>query len=38
MKLVVVVFLVVFPGIYMLGEWLLSWTWTGEGDGLQVIL
>jgi len=38
MKVVVVTFLVVFPAIYVAGEWLLSWTWTGDGDGLQVVL
>jgi len=38
MKAVVVTFLVVFPGIYVAGEWLLGWTWTGDGDGLQVVL
>lgn len=38
MKVVVVTFLVAFPAIYVAGEWLLSWTWTGDGDGLQVVL
>jgi len=37
MKAVVVTFLVIFPGIYVAGEWLLGWTWTGDGDGLQVV-
>ncbi|KAJ3516143.1 hypothetical protein NLJ89_g1303 [Agrocybe chaxingu] len=37
MKVVVVTFLVLFPAIYVVGEWLLSWTWTSEGDDLQVI-
>lgn len=37
MKVVVVTFLVLFPAIYVAGEWLLSWTWTGDGDGLQVV-
>ncbi|KDR84044.1 hypothetical protein GALMADRAFT_55406 [Galerina marginata CBS 339.88] len=37
MKTVVVTILILFPGIYVAGEWLLSWTWTGEGDGLQVV-
>jgi len=38
MKAVVITTLVLFPGIYLVGEWLLSWTWTGEGDAVQVIL
>jgi len=38
MKLLVLLLLALFPGIYDVGEWLLSWTWTGEGDALQVIL
>lgn len=38
MKSVVVTFLVMFPGIYVAGEWLLGWTWTSDGDGLQVVL
>ena len=38
MKSVVVTFLVIFPGIYLAGEWLLGWTWTGDGDELQVVL
>ncbi|KAF8914263.1 vacuolar membrane protein-domain-containing protein [Gymnopilus junonius] len=37
MKAVVITILILFPGIYLLGEWLLSWTWTGEGDAVQVI-
>ncbi|KAF8969388.1 vacuolar membrane protein-domain-containing protein, partial [Flammula alnicola] len=37
MKAVVITFLVLFPGIYVAGKWLLSWTWTGNGDALQVI-
>ncbi|PPR02651.1 hypothetical protein CVT24_002134 [Panaeolus cyanescens] len=37
MKVVVILFLVLFPGIYLVGEWLLSWTWTGDSDGLQVV-
>ena len=38
MKLIVVTLLSLFPGIYIVGKWLLSWTWTGKGDALQVIL
>jgi hypothetical protein len=38
MKFVVIALLVLFPGIFNIGEWLLSWTWTGDGDALQVIL
>jgi hypothetical protein len=38
MKLIVVTILSLFPDIYVAGEWLLSWTWTGKGDALQVVL
>jgi len=39
MKVIVVTFLLLFPGIYVVGEWLLSWTWRGEDDDdLQVVL
>jgi hypothetical protein len=38
MKLVVVTFLTLFPGIYVFGEWLLKWTWLGEEDDFQVVL
>jgi hypothetical protein len=38
MKLTVFLLFALFPGLFGLGEWLLSWTWTGEGDSLQVIL
>ncbi|KAF9006665.1 vacuolar membrane protein-domain-containing protein [Cyathus striatus] len=37
MKFLVIGLLALFPGIFKLGEWLLSWTWTEEGDALQVI-
>jgi len=38
MKVIVVTFLFLFPGIYLVGEWLLSWTWKGEeDDDLQVV-
>ncbi|TFK43821.1 Vaculolar membrane protein-domain-containing protein [Crucibulum laeve] len=37
MKMLVVGLLILFPGIFKIGEWLLSWTWTGDGDALQVI-
>jgi STIMATE family len=38
MKLLVFLLIAIFPVIFNLGEWLLSWTWTEEGDSLQVIL
>lgn len=38
MKVVVITILVFFPGIYVAGDWLLSWTRTGDGDSLQVVL
>ena len=38
MKLIVITILIWFPGMYVVGEWLLSWTWTGNGDAFQVIL
>lgn len=38
MKFLVLGLLILFPGIFKLGEWLLSWTWTGDGDSLQVVL
>ncbi|KAL0580739.1 hypothetical protein V5O48_001297 [Marasmius crinis-equi] len=37
MKFMVIGLLALFPGLYKIGEWLLSWTWTEEGDALQVI-
>ncbi|KAF8897857.1 vacuolar membrane protein-domain-containing protein [Infundibulicybe gibba] len=39
MKLLVLALFALFPAIFKLGEWLLSWTWAGEGDGdaVQVI-
>jgi hypothetical protein len=37
MKTVFIIFLFLFPGIYVAGEWLLSWTATGDGDAVQVI-
>lgn len=38
MKLLVIGLLILFPFLFTIGEWLLSWTWTGDGDALQVIL
>ena len=38
MKFMVIGLLALLPGLFTLGAWLLSWTWTGEGDALQVIL
>lgn len=38
MKFMVIALLGLFPGLDQIGEWLLSWTWTGDGDSVQVIL
>lgn len=38
MKLLVLVLFAVLPVILQLGDWLLGWTYTGEGDALQVVL
>jgi hypothetical protein len=38
MKLFVITLLSLFPWLFKAGEWLLSWTYTGKGDSLQVIL
>ena len=38
MKLLVVLLLAFMPFIFKIGEWLLSWTQTGDSDALQVIL
>lgn len=38
MKFLVIGLLGLFPGLFKLGAWLLSWTWTGDGDAVQVIL
>jgi hypothetical protein len=38
MKFLVVALIGLFPFLSTLGEWLLSWTWTEQGDALQVIL
>ncbi|KAJ3755894.1 vacuolar membrane protein-domain-containing protein [Lentinula raphanica] len=37
MKFLVIGLLALFPGLFKIGAWLLSWTWTDEGDALQVI-
>ncbi|KAG7447595.1 uncharacterized protein BT62DRAFT_930610 [Guyanagaster necrorhizus] len=37
MKLLVIALLAFFPSLFVIGAWLLSWTWTGDGDALQVI-
>ncbi|KAJ7724840.1 vacuolar membrane protein-domain-containing protein [Mycena metata] len=37
MKFMVIGLLALLPGLFTLGAWLLSWTWTGEGDWLQVV-
>lgn len=38
MKFFVIGLFFLFPAIFTIGEWLLSWTRTGEGDTFQVIL
>lgn len=38
MKMLVVGLFALFPGIFQIGEWILSWTWTEDGDTVQVIL
>ncbi|KAJ7129271.1 vacuolar membrane protein-domain-containing protein [Mycena epipterygia] len=38
MKFMVIGLLALLPGLFTLGAWLLSWTYTDDGDGLQVIL
>jgi hypothetical protein len=38
MKLLVVGLFALFPGLFKVGEWLLSWTRTGDKDAVQVIL
>jgi prepilin signal peptidase PulO-like enzyme (type II secretory pathway) len=38
MKVIVVTIINLFPDIYVVGEWLLSWTRMGKGDALQVVL
>ncbi|KAJ7228262.1 vacuolar membrane protein-domain-containing protein [Mycena pura] len=37
MKFMVIGLLALFPGLFTLGAWLLSWTYTEKGDALQVI-
>lgn len=38
MKLLVVGLFALYPGIFKIGEWLLSWTSSTDGDAVQVIL
>lgn len=38
MKFLVIGLLAIFPGLFVIGAWLLSWTKSGKGDSLQVIL
>lgn len=38
MKIIVIIIIVTVPGIFNVGEWLLSWTRVGSGDSVQVIL
>ncbi|KAG6828493.1 hypothetical protein H0H92_007809 [Tricholoma furcatifolium] len=38
MKFIVILLIVFIPGMFSLGEWLLSWTRIGSGDSVQVIL
>ncbi|KIY73895.1 hypothetical protein CYLTODRAFT_416551 [Cylindrobasidium torrendii FP15055 ss-10] len=37
MKFLVVGLLAIFPGLFVIGAWLLSWTKSEKGDSLQVI-
>ncbi|KAF5392925.1 hypothetical protein D9757_001231 [Collybiopsis confluens] len=37
MKFIVIGLLALFPGLFKIGAWLLSWTWTDGGDAVQVI-
>lgn len=37
MKFIVLGMLILFPFLGRFGEWLLSWTYTHKGDGLQVV-
>ncbi|KXN92354.1 hypothetical protein AN958_08585 [Leucoagaricus sp. SymC.cos] len=37
MKFIVVGLFALWPGIFKIGEWLLSWTYTKDGDAVQVI-
>ncbi|KAF7352443.1 hypothetical protein MVEN_01209000 [Mycena venus] len=37
MKFMVIGLLALLPGMWTLGAWLLSWTWSGAGDTLEVI-
>lgn len=38
MKLLVVALFALYPGIFKIGDWLLSWTRSGDHDAFQVIL
>lgn len=38
MKLLVVGLFALYPGIFKIGGWLLSWTRSGDHDAFQVIL
>ena len=38
MKIIVVSILNSFPDVYVIGEWLLSWTRMSKSDALQVVL
>ncbi|KAJ7213718.1 vacuolar membrane protein-domain-containing protein [Mycena haematopus] len=37
MKFMVIGLLALLPGLWTLAAWLLSWTWSGQGDTLEVI-
>ncbi|KAF5363988.1 hypothetical protein D9756_000252 [Leucocoprinus leucothites] len=37
MKLLVFGLIALWPGIFKVGEWILSWTYTQDGDAVQVI-
>jgi len=38
MKFIVIGLIQLFPGLDEIGSWLLSWTYTKDGDAVQVIL
>jgi len=38
MKLMAIGFLALWPGIFKIGEWILSWTYAKDGDMVQVVL
>lgn len=39
MKLIVLTLFAIFPGMFLIGEWLLSWTEVGKDAGkVQIVL